>query len=348
MEKLSLIKPDDWHCHFRDENYLSRTVPDAARQFYRAIAMPNLIPPITTVKQAAEYHQRILEKIPDRAQFMPLMTLYLTEHLSQNELKLAKKSGLITACKLYPAGATTHSAAGITQLTKIYPLLACMQEVDLPLLIHGESINPEVDIFDREERFIEDELIPLLKNFPQLRIVLEHISTATAVQFILDAPPQIAATITPHHLWYNRNFIFKGGLRPHYYCLPILKRRTDQEALLKAATSGHSKFFLGTDSAPHAQAKKESACGCAGVYNAFSAIELYAQIFEQEQALNQLEKFSSINGPKFYGLPINETTITLVKSPWEIPTQLPFGNETVIPMLAGETLNWRLTSSEKV
>lgn len=342
MEQISLIRPDDWHCHLRDEAFLSRTVADTARRFARAIVMPNLAPPIMTVSEAEKYRQRILSHVPQDVEFTPLMTLYLTEELSTATLQAAKASGLIMACKLYPAGATTHSAAGVRKLTQIYPLLACLEEIDLPLLIHGESIDPTVDIFDREQYFIKHELAPLLRHFPRLRVVLEHISTQAAVDFVYESSAKLAATITAHHLWYNRNALLSGGLHPHYYCMPILKRSTDQAALLKAATSGHAQFFLGTDSAPHAQSRKESACGCAGIYTAYAAIELYAQLFEQQQALNQLEKFASVNGALFYQLPINGEKITLIKSSWQIPEKLPFGNTTVIPMLAGETLDWQI------
>ncbi len=344
MEQITFIRPDDWHCHFRDGEFLARTVPDTACRFARAIVMPNLNPPVTTIDQARRYQQRILAHVPADCTFQPLMTLYLTEQITVETLRAAKSGG-ITACKLYPAGATTHSAAGVSSLTKIYPLLECLEEMDLPLLIHGESIEPGVDIFDRELRFIHQELTPLLKHFPALRIVLEHISTQAAVDFVRESPAQLAATITAHHLWYNRNALFTGGIRPHYYCMPILKRRSDQEALLNAAISGNPKFFLGTDSAPHAQSLKESACGCAGIYSAYSAIELYAHLFEQHQALDRLEKFASVYGTLFYRLPLNQSQITLQKSPWQIPQRLSFGDTTVVPMLAGETLAWRMSGS---
>jgi dihydroorotase len=344
MEQITLIRPDDWHCHLRDGEFLGRTVTDTACRFARAIVMPNLNPPVTTIDQARQYQQRILAQVPTGCTFQPLMTLYLTEQLTVETLRAAKSGG-ITACKLYPAGATTHSAAGVSSLAKIYPLLECLQEIDLPLLIHGESIEPGVDIFDREQRFIHQELTPLLKNFPALRMVLEHISTQAAVDFVRESPAQLAATITAHHLWYNRNALFTGGIRPHYYCMPILKRRSDQEALLSAAISGNPKFFLGTDSAPHAQSLKESACGCAGIYSAYSAIELYAHIFAQHQALDRLEKFASVYGALFYRLPLNQSKITLQKLPWQIPQQLSFGNTTVVPMLAGETLDWQIIGS---
>ncbi|MBS0351185.1 MAG: dihydroorotase [Proteobacteria bacterium] len=342
MEQISLIRPDDWHCHLRDGEYLSRTVPDISTCFGRAIIMPNLTPPITTVTQANDYRMRILSHIPHPRKFDPLMTLYLTEQLSATTLREAKTSGFIYACKLYPAGATTHSAAGIAQLTRIFHLLECLEEIDLPLLIHGESIDPEVDIFDREKRFIDDHLAPLTQRFPKLRMVLEHVSTADGVDFIKESSEFLAATITVHHLWFNRNALLAGGIRPHHYCMPVLKTRKDQEALLAIALSGHPRFFLGTDSAPHLQHKKESACGSAGVYSGYSAIELYAQLFEEHQALNKLEKFASINGPLFYRLPLNKDKVTLIKSPWVVPQQLPFGSGQLIPMLAGEILNWQL------
>lgn len=348
MEQITLIRPDDWHCHLRDGEFLSRTVADTGARFSRAIVMPNLTSPVTTVTDAAAYRQRILSHLPAGAPFTPLMTLYLTEQLTEATLREAKASGIIFACKLYPAGATTHSAQGITQLNKIYPLLACMEEIDLPLLIHGESIAPDVDIFDREQHFIEHDLVPLLKHFPRLRMVLEHISTRFAVDFVRQGPAQLAATITAHHLWFNRNALFTGGIRPHYFCMPILKRNTDQDALIAAAISGNAKFFLGTDSAPHPQSRKESACGCAGIYSAHTAIELYTQIFAQHQALDQLEKFASLNGAQFYQLPINQSKITLKKMSWRIPQQLSFGSATLIPMLAGETVEWQINHTPGV
>jgi len=347
MEQVTLIRPDDWHCHLRDGEYLARTVKDTAARFARAMVMPNLVPPITGVAEANAYRQRILSHAPKESSFTPLMTLYLREDLTVETLRAAKDSGMIMACKLYPAGATTHSAAGIKKLSSIYPLLECLQEIDLPLLIHGESIDPQVDIFDREQRFIEQELAPLLQRFPRLRVVIEHISTRVAVDFVKASSASLAATITAHHLWFNRNALFSGGIRPHNYCLPILKRRSDQEALIKAATSGHAQFFLGSDSAPHPQSQKESACGCAGIYTAYAAIELYAQLFAEQNALDQLEKFASLNGPAFYRLPVNSEKITLIQSPWQAPTSLTFGGATLIPFLAGEMLQWRapLTAS---
>lgn len=341
MNNITITQPDDWHCHLRDEMYLNRTVTDTASQFKRAIVMPNLKSPITTINQARDYKNRIMREIPKDLDFQPLMTLYLTEGLSPTLISDAKKSGIIFACKYYPAGATTHAAAGISDVKHIFNLLEEMQSVDLPLCIHGESIAKNVDIFDRETLFLE-ELNSIIKKFPKLRIILEHISTTAAVNFILDAPKNVAATITPHHLHYNRNDLFHHGIRPHYFCMPILKRVDDQNALIQAAISGNPKFFLGTDSAPHAQEKKESACGCAGIYSAHAAMAFYAEIFEQHHALNQLENFASVFGAEFYQLPINKNKITLIKSPHTIPESLPFGDTQLIPMKAGETLFWQI------
>jgi len=339
---MKIIQPDDWHCHLRDGSYLERTVSDEATRFHRAIVMPNLLTPIMTSEDAAAYYQRILQVIPKDSDFTPLMTLYLTDASTPAMIEAAAASDLVFACKLYPAGATTHSDAGITNLETMYPIFETMTKLNLPLLVHGESIDTSVDIFDRETVFLERHLAPIIQRFPKLPIVLEHISTKAAVDFILAANDNVGATITAHHLLYDRNAIFKGGIRPHYYCLPILKRREDQLALRKAATSGHAKFFLGTDSAPHAKDSKENKCGCAGIYTAHAAIELYAEVFEQENALDKLERFASINGAQFYQLPINQNTITLEKAPWKIPDFLPFGKEVLVPLGAGETLQWRL------
>lgn len=341
MNTISLIKPDDWHCHLRDDVFLARTVSDTAQQFKRAIIMPNLTPPITTIDQARDYKNRIIKNIPAGCDFQPLMTLYLTENLSPEIIADAKKSNIIFACKYYPAGATTHSADGIANIKKIFPLLEQMQSCDLPLCIHGESIAIGADIFDREKLFLT-ELKLIVKNFPQLRMILEHISTKAAVDFIIDAPKNIAATITPHHLHYNRNDLFHHGIRPHYFCMPILKRVEDQQALIYAAISGNPKFFLGTDSAPHAQAKKESACGCAGIYSAHAALAFYAEIFEKNNALDKLENFASVFGAEFYQLPINKNKIMLIKKPHKIPEKLPFGGTHLIPMKAGETVSWQI------
>lgn len=341
-KKITLTKPDDWHCHFRDNEKLSRTVIDTSARFQRAIIMPNLSTPITTVPQAKKYLERIQKHIPKNISFQPLMTLYLHDEMDVQTIRDAKQSGFIVACKLYPAGATTHSKAGVTNLEKIYSVLEAMQKEELLLLLHGESIDPAIDIFDREKIFIEKQLKKLLKQFPNLRMVLEHISTKTAVEFVKQTPKTLAATITPHHLLLNRNDLLLGGIRPHYYCLPIVKRKEDQKALIEAATSGNPKFFLGTDSAPHAISQKENACGCAGIYSSHAAIELYAEIFEEHGVLNQLESFACLNGANFYRLPINKETITLVKESWKVPEKLSFGKESLIPLAAGKMLRWKI------
>lgn len=343
LKSITIRKPDDWHCHLRDGDFLSRTVADTAAQFHRALVMPNLATPVTTVQQAKAYKQRIEQQIPTANSFHPCMTLYLTEQMLPDTLYEAKTSGFIQACKLYPAGATTHSSAGITNLESIYPLLDTLQEIDLVLAIHGESIDPSVDIFDREAVFIDQQLAPLIKQFPKLRIVLEHISTKYAAEFVHQAPQNVAATITAHHLHCNRNAIFQGGIHPDYYCLPILKREQDRQALIKAATSGEACFFLGTDSAPHAQIHKYTSCGCAGIYTAHAAIELYAEIFEQQQALDKLEAFASQYGAEFYNLPLNTQTITLTKQDWTVPSELHFGQEKLVPFQAGNVLSWQVT-----
>lgn len=338
-----MIRPDDWHCHLRDGHYLEHTVPEIAKRFARVIVMPNLNPPITDWRQAEAYAARIKAVIPRDASLTPLMTLYLTEEMTPNQLIEAKASGIITACKYYPAHATTHSQFGVKKLALIYPLLEQMEKLNLPLLVHGEVTNPEVDVFDRELIFIDTHLTPLLKAFPNLRIVLEHISSKNAVDFVRAAPKNLAATITPHHLLLNRTDMLASGIRPHYYCAPVVKSQADQESLIAAATSGNPKFFLGTDSAPHVKSKKESSCGAAGIYSSCAGIEYYAELFERAGALDKLEDFASRFGAEFYQLPINQDTITLAKTPWSIPTELPFGNETVIPLLGGETLTWQLT-----
>jgi len=344
-DRLTLLRPDDWHIHLRDNAALQNTVPDVARTFSRAIIMPNLVPPVRDTAEAKNYQERILNARPKNSNFQPLMTLYLTDQTSADTIRKANDSGFIYAAKLYPAGATTNSDSGVTALEHIYPALEAMSEVGMPLLVHGEVTHNEVDIFDREKRFIDDQLINLILRFPNLKVVLEHITTADAAEFVLAASNNVAATITPHHLLFNRNHMLVGGIKPHFYCLPILKRNTHQEALLDAATRGNPKFFLGTDSAPHAQHAKENACGCAGCYSSFAAIELYAKAFEQRNALDKLEAFASHFGADFYGLPRNQDTITLVREPWQIPTELPFGENTVIPLCAGETLNWRLVEA---
>ncbi len=339
--QLTLTQPDDWHLHLRDGARLNSVAPFSAAQFARAVVMPNLNPPITTVIQAVEYLDRILAAV-EGSDFEPLMTLYLTDKTSVDEIIAARKSCFIKALKLYPAGATTHSDAGVTDIHLCYDVLEKMQEVGLPLLLHGEVTDRDVDIFDREKVFIDRVLQPLKQDFPKLKIVFEHITTAEAVDYVLAADENIAATLTPQHLIMNRNALFQGGLQPHHYCLPVLKRNSHQQKLLSAVCSGSNKFFLGTDSAPHARQKKESACGCAGIFSAHAAIEIYATIFEQQDALDKLEAFASFNGADFYGLPRNTKTITLIKQNWQIPDEYPLGHDTLVPFLAGTTLNWKL------
>ena len=340
-QTLTLTRPDDWHIHLRDEQVLANTVPDAARTFARAIIMPNLVPPVLNTEQALGYRERILAQRPAGSQFEPLMVLYLTDATTPEEIARAKAAGIV-ACKLYPAGATTNSASGVTDINKVYPALEAMEREGMLFLLHGEVTDEEIDIFDREQVFIDRILTQLARDFPNLKMVLEHITTRNAAQFVAEASDNIAATITAHHLLYNRNHMLVGGIKPHYYCLPILKRNTHQQALIEAATSGSPKFFLGTDSAPHAQGAKESACGCAGSYTAYAAIELYAEAFEAADALDKLEGFASHYGPDFYGLPRNSDTITLVREDWTVPDSLPFGDSQLIPLRAGETLKWRL------
>ena len=340
--ELTLSRPDDWHLHLRDEALMASVLPDTARQFARAIVMPNLRPPITSTAQAQAYRQRILAALPAGLKFEPLMTLYLTDNTSAAEIKRAKASGVVHAVKLYPAGATTNSDAGVTDLRKTYAALQEMVRCGMPLLVHGEVTESSVDIFDREAIFIERVLQPLLKDLPDLRVVFEHITTQEAAQFVASAPDNIAATLTPQHLLYNRNAMLVGGIRPHFYCLPILKREIHREALVKAATSGSPKFFLGTDSAPHAQHTKENACGCAGCYSAYSALELYAEAFEAAGALDKLEGFASFYGADFYGLPRNTEQITLRKTSWQVPATVGFGEHHLVPLRAGETLSWKL------
>ncbi|NLJ12989.1 MAG: dihydroorotase [Gammaproteobacteria bacterium] len=346
IDRLTLLRPDDWHIHLRDGAALQRTVADAGRTFARAIIMPNLVPPVRNTAEADQYRERILAARPAQSDFEPLMVLYLTDKTSAQDIKAAKASGFVHAAKLYPAGATTNSDYGVTQLEAIYPALEAMSAVGMPLLVHGEVTHADVDIFDREKRFIDEQLIDLVARFPNLKVVLEHITTADAAEFVSSASANVAATITAHHLLYNRNHMLAGGIRPHFYCLPILKRNTHQEALLDAATSGSSKFFLGTDSAPHAQNAKEIACGCAGCYTAYAAIELYAEAFEQRQALDKLEGFASHFGADFYGLPRNQDSITLVREPWTVPDSFAFAEQELIPLRAGETLNWRVLGAQ--
>lgn len=339
MDQLKITRPDDWHVHLRDDAMLAAVLPDTARQFARAIVMPNLRPPVRTVADAAAYRDRILAALPAGARFTPLMTLYLTDNTAPEEIFKAKASGFVQAVKYYPAGATTNSDSGVTDIAKVQATLEAMQEADLPLLLHGEVTEAEVDVFDREAVFIDRILEPLLQRLPRLRVVLEHITTARAAEFVGAAPANVAATITAHHLLYNRNAMFQGGMRPHYYCLPVLKRESHRRALLAAAISGNPKFFLGTDSAPHARGAKESACGCAGIYTAHAALELYAEAFDQAAALDRLEAFASFHGPDFYGLPRNTEHVTLVRETVAVSAEHAAG---VVPLRAGETLAWRL------
>ncbi|MFT5880087.1 MAG: dihydroorotase [Moritella sp.] len=342
METLTITRPDDWHLHLRDGDALQHTVADISRYMGRAIIMPNLVPPVTNANIAQDYRQRILDNIPAGSDFTPLMTIYLTDNTTPDDIYAAKKTGFIYAAKLYPAGATTNSASGVTSIKNIYPALRALQETGMPLLLHGEVTDADIDIFDREKVYIDTVLKPVVADFPGLKIVLEHITTADAVEFINNASDNIAATITAHHLLFNRNHMLVGGIKPHYYCLPILKRSSHQAALVRAATSGSHKFFLGTDSAPHADDKKESACGCAGAYTSHAAIELYAEVFEQEHALDRLEAFASFNGPDFYALPRNSDTISLQKCAWKIPATQPLGKEALVPIRAGETIAWQV------
>ena len=345
MTELSLLRPDDWHVHLRDDSALAHTCADMARYFGRAIVMPNLTPPVTTVAAASAYRERILAAMADLPRrFEPLMTLYLTDATDAGEIRRAADSDFVHAVKLYPAGATTNSEAGVAELEALYPTLEAMQDADLPLLIHGEVTDHSVDIFDREKVFIDRHLAPIVQRFPGLRVVLEHITTADAVDFVSSAPGNVAATITAHHLLLNRNDMLVGGIRPHYYCLPVLKRNTHQEALLRAATSGSPRFFLGTDSAPHATGRKETACGCAGCYTAHAALELYAEAFEAAGALDRLEGFASHFGADFYRLPRNTDRITLRKAPWTVPTQLPLADTHLTPLRAGEAVQWQVCS----
>ena len=343
-QQLTITRPDDWHIHLRDGASLARTVGDAAQQFARAIVMPNLVPPVMNTEQAQAYKERILAARPAGSQFEPLMVLYLTDNTDPAEIARAKAAG-VTACKLYPAGATTNSASGVTDLKKIYPVLDAMQNAGMHFLLHGEVTDTAIDIFDREKVFLDRTFSEVVKNFPSLKMVLEHITTADAAQFVAEAPANVGATITAHHLLYNRNHMLAGGIRPHYYCLPILKRGTHQQALIKAATSGNPKFFLGTDSAPHTKDKKEAACGCAGSYTAYAAIELYAEAFEDAGALDKLEGFASHFGADFYGLSRNTDTITLIKQDWQVPDTLSLGDQPLVPLRAGETLRWQLKTA---
>ncbi len=351
MQTLTLTRPDDWHLHLRDGDTLAAVLPDTARQFARAIIMPNLKPPVVTTADAMGYRMRILDALPEGSRFEPLMTLYFTDQTTPDEIARARQSGIVHAVKYYPAGATTNSDSGVTRLSRVFPALEAMQRHDLPLLIHGEVTDPAVDVFDREKVFVETVLAPqIVERFPELRVVLEHITTREAAQYVAAAPANVAATITAHHLLLNRNALFVGGIRPHHYCLPILKREEHRQALLKAASGGGAKFFLGTDSAPHSRANKESGCGHAGCYTAHAAIELYAEAFDEAKALDRLEAFASFNGPDFYRLPRNQGTITLKKDPWKVAATLPYGGEggnggeddELVPLRAGEQIAWRL------
>ncbi|MDI5920844.1 dihydroorotase [Halomonas sp. LR5S13] len=343
MNSITLTRPDDWHLHLRDGEALAAVVAASARQMGRAIIMPNLKPPVTTTEQALAYRERILAALPAGADFEPLMTLYLTDDTPVDEIERAHASGLVQAVKLYPAGATTNSASGVTDLAHCDAAVAAMARLGIPLLVHGEVTDADIDIFDREAVFIERVMKPLLERHPDLKVVFEHITTAEAADFVAAAPANVAATITVHHLLFNRNHMLVGGIRPHYYCLPILKRERHRQALLAAATSGSPKFFLGTDSAPHARGDKESACGCAGAYTAPAALELYATAFEQAGALERLEGFASHFGPDFYGLPRNTGNVTLVREPWQLPESLPYAEgQTIVPLAAGEKLAWKL------
>jgi dihydroorotase len=341
MQTLTITRPDDWHLHLRDGAALKAVLPYTVRQFARAIIMPNLKPPVRSVSDAAAYRDRILAAVPEGKRFEPLMTLYLTDNTNPDEISRAKESQFIKAVKYYPAGATTNSDSGVTDMRRCDPVFAAMQQVDMPLLLHGEATDAGVDMFDREKVFIEQHLIPLKQRFPSLRVVLEHITTADAVQYVLETN-NIAATITPQHLLFNRNALFKGGIRPHFYCLPILKREEHRQALLQAATSGNPKFFLGTDSAPHARNSKETSCGCAGCFSALHALELYAEAFESAAALPKLEAFASFYGPDFYQLPRNTEQITLTKTSWRVPDQVPFPESGLVPLGAGREMAWRM------
>jgi dihydroorotase len=345
MNSLTLRRPDDWHVHLRDGAALAAVVKFTAQRFGRAIVMPNLQPAITTTALARAYRERIVAALPAGARFEPLLTLYLTNSTTPEEIDRARAAGIVHGVKLYPAGATTHSDAGVTDIAKVYGVLARMEEIGMPLLVHGETPGPEVDVFDRETHFIDSVLMPLTQRFQSLRVVFEHITTAGAVDFVTGARSGVAATITPQHLLHNRNALFSGGLRPHYYCLPILKREHDREALLNAATGGSPRFFLGTDSAPHERSTKENACGCAGMFTAHAAIELYAEAFDSVGRLDRLESFASHFGADFYGLPRHQDTITLVREAWTAPQSYGFGDGTLVPYRAGESIAWRLAGT---
>ena len=345
MKELTLRRPDDWHLHLRDGEALKAVLPYTVRQFARAIIMPNLKPPVRSVADASAYRDRILSAIPAGQQFEPLMTLYLTDNTSPEDIIAAKNSSFVKAVKYYPAGATTNSEFGVTDIRKCDSVFEAMQEANMPLLMHGEVTDSHVDIFDREKVFIEQQLIPLKQRFPKLKIVMEHITTEDAAEFVLSAD-NIAATITPQHLLFNRNEIFKNGIRPHLYCLPILKREKHRKALVKAATSGNPKFFLGTDSAPHSRDRKETSCGCAGCFSALHAMELYAEVFEAADALDELEAFASFHGPDFYQLPCNKEQISLTKTAWNVPDELPFTEYGLVPLRAGSKMTWQMAKED--
>ena len=342
-QTLTITRPDDWHLHLRDGDMMAAVVTHSAREFARAIVMPNLKPPVTTVELADAYRERILAALPASGDFEPLMTLYLTDNTPPAEIAKAAACGFIKAVKLYPAGATTNSDSGVTRFDKVMPTLEKMAELGLPLLVHGEVTDPAIDVFDREAVFIDTVLQPLIARLPQLKVVMEHITTAQAAEFVLGAPANVAATVTAHHLLMNRNAMLVGGIRPHHYCLPVLKRETHRQKLVEAVTSGSNKLFLGTDSAPHAKHTKENACGCAGMYTAHAALPLYAEAFEAAGSLDKLEAFASLNGPAFYGLPVNRGTVTLVRESWTVPAEYPCGEHPVVPLRAGEAIAWRLT-----
>jgi len=344
--RIRLVRPDDWHLHLRDGAALRAVLPPTPQVFARATDMPNLNPPLTTTKPALDYRARIVDALPAGSRFEPLMTLYLTDETSAGEIARAKASGCVYAIKYYPAGATTNSQSGVTALARAYPALAAMEREGLVLAIHGEVTDADVDVFDRERVFVERELSKIVRDFPGLRIVLEHVTTRDAVAFVSDAPANVAATITPQHLLYSRNALFAGGLHPHLYCLPVLKREAHRRALVEAATSGNPKFFLGTDSAPHARDAKENACGCAGCYSAPLALPLYAEAFEDAGALDRLERFASHNGAAFYGLPANVDHVTLERAAWRVPDELPFGDGTIVPLRAGQQVRWRLATAD--
>jgi dihydroorotase len=342
MDNITLIRPDDWHLHVRSGKAMASVIPFTAKQCGRAIIMPNLIPPVTTTEMAQQYRQEILQALPAETTFTPLMTLYLTDATPKTEIKKAVNSGIVHAVKLYPAGATTNSEAGVTNLKYCYATLEAMQERGLPLLVHGEVTQTRIDIFDREKEFIDQRLLPLLKDFPELKIVFEHITTSDAVSLVLESPETVAATITAHHLLMNRNDMLADGIKPHHYCLPVLKRESHRQALIDAAISTNPKFFMGTDSAPHPQYKKESACGCAGMFTAFAAIELYTEAFDEAGVLDKLEAFSSINGALFYGLEVNNDKITLRREKWDVPPSYQLGEDVVVPLRAGGQINWKM------